>query len=128
MEAILLSTLLPAAVDIVKNFFGAASRRFVGLSVDDQVKLQTADVAKLEALSKLDSPHGTPSQWVVDLRSSFRYIAAGVVILIGAGMAYLGFTAKDQALIVAGLDLAGMPFGFIFGERLWQGLKGPMHK
>ena len=128
METILLSTLLPAAVDIVKNFFGAASRRFVGISVDDQVKLQTAEVAKLEAISKLDSPHGVPSQWVVDLRASFRYIAAGVVILIGAGMAYLGFSGKDQTLIVSGLDLAGMPFGFIFGERLWQGLKGPMSK
>ena len=128
METLLASVVLPAAVDIVKNFFGAASRRFVGISVDDQVKLQTAEVAKLEAISKLDSPHGVPSQWVVDLRASFRYIAAGVVILIGTGMAYLGFRGKDPSLIVSGLDLAGMPFGFIFGERLWHGLKGPMSK
>ena len=128
MEAILLSTLLPAAVDIVKNFFGAASRRFVGVSVDDQVKLQTADIAKLEALSKLDSPHGVPSQWVIDLRSSFRYIAAGVVILIGAGIACLGFVGNDQAIVMAGLELTGMPFGFIFGERMWMGFKGAMNK
>lgn len=128
MEAILLSTLLPAAVDIVKNFFGAASRRFVGVSVDDQIKLQTAEISKLEAIAKLDNPHGTPSQWVIDLRASFRYVAAGIVILIGAGMAYLGFRGRDPNIVTAGLDLAGMPFGFIFGERMWMGLRGPMAK
>lgn len=125
MEAIIASAIFPAAVDLLKGFFGAASRRFVGVSVDDQIKLQNAEVAKLEALSRLDNPHGTPSQWVVDLRASFRYLAAGMVILVGGALV---FTAKTDQVAALGFELVGMPFGFIFGERLYLGLKGAMNK
>lgn len=123
MEAIIASAVLPAALDMIKGIGGAVSRRFFGLSIDDQIKLSNVDIERLKAVAQLDSPAGTPSQWVVDLRASFRYIAAGVVILIGSFLAYLGFQGKDHELMAAGLELAGMPFGFIFGERMWQGLK-----
>lgn len=114
LESILASVVIPAAVDLVKNIGGAASRRFVGLSADDQVKLMQAEVQKLQAISTLDNPHGSPSQWVVDLRASFRYIAA--ILVIGAGFA------------LNNVDLIGMPFGFIFGERMYLGMKGSMQK
>lgn len=128
MEAILASVVIPAAVDFIKNIGSAAARRFVGLSVDDQIKLSQAEVSKLEAISRLDNPHGTPSQWVIDLRSSFRYIAAAVVIVVGAGIAVLGWQSDQKDIIMLGLELAGMPFGFIFGERMYLGFKGSMAK
>jgi hypothetical protein len=120
MEAILASVILPAAIDMFKGLFSSATRKFVGLSVDDQVKLQTAEVSKLEALAKLDNPNGNPSQWVVDLRASFRYIAAGTIIAVGS---FLMFVHNETAATL-GYELVGMPFGFIFGERLYLGLKG----
>jgi hypothetical protein len=128
MEAILASVVLPAAVDLFKNLFSGLGRKFVGLSVDDQIKLQSAEISKLQAIAQLDNPHGTPSQWVIDLRASFRYIAAGVVILVGAGIAVLGWHSKDAATMASGLEIAGMPFGFIFGERMYLGFKGGLSK
>lgn len=121
LESILASVVAPAAIDLVKTTVGALSRKWIGLSVDDQIKLQNADIAKLDAIAKLDTPIGTPSQWVVDLRASFRYIAANVVIL--AGIFMVGGTSSE-AIQDAGLQLIAMPFGFIFGERLLLGLKG----
>lgn len=121
LESILASVVAPAAIDLVKNTLGAVSRKWAGLSVDDQIKLQNADISKLEALAKLDNPVGNPSQWVVDLRASFRYIGAGLVILIGT---FVVVESQSAPLIDAGLQLISMPFGFIFGERLYLGLKG----
>ena len=120
LESILASVVAPAAIDLVKNTASALSRKWAGLSVDDQIKLQNADVVKLEALAKLDNPAGTPSQWVVDLRASFRYIGAGVAIL--SGLVIVG-GSTNLVLVDAGLQLIAMPFGFIFGERLLIGLK-----
>lgn len=121
MEAILASVVLPAVIDLFKGAGGAISRKWLGLSVDDQIKLQNADVEKLKALSSLDNPYGTPSQWVVDFRGSFRYIAAVVTIFAGL---YLLTTGN----VDVGTELIGMPFGFVFGERLYLGLKGPKNK
>lgn len=126
---------LPAVLDIVKSAGGALSRKFLGLSVDDQIKLEEAGVRKLEALAKLENPYGTPSGWVVDLRASFRYIAAGV--LIGGGLALAGYGGYEYAqavddagreladgIVALGMETAGAPFFFIFGEKMWQGIKG----
>ena len=128
MEAILASVVLPAAVDLFKNLFSGLGRKFVGLSVDDQIKLEDSAVKKLEAIAKLDNPNGTPSQWVIDLRASFRYIAAGIVIIVGGSIAVLGWYTNDTTTLTSGLDMAGMPFGFIFGERMYLGFKGGMSK
>jgi len=118
--AAILPQLLKSGTDVIDK----ASNKWIGLSVDDQVKLKQADVAKIESLAKLDNPYGTPSQWVVDLRASFRYLAAGVSVLAGVGLLFYGFNtySKDAitALAVAavGVDLIGIPFAFIFGDRL----------
>jgi len=126
MLATLLAALLPIGLDVVKNVGAAASRRWLGLTVDDEIKLSQAKVESLKALSALENPYGAPSQWVVDLRGSFRYIAAGVLILGGGALALLGATqggVEGSGLVVAGLDLASAPFGFIFGERLVLSLR-----
>lgn len=119
LESLILPAVLPAAMDAVKNLFGGISRRIGGLSVDDQVKLQTADIEKLKALAALDEVRGTPSQWVVDTRASFRYIAAGVSILGG-----LLLVAYDVTYMEVGSQLISAPFAFIFGERLYMNLAG----
>jgi hypothetical protein len=119
LESLILPAILPAAMDAIKNLFGGISRRIGGLSVDDQVKMQTADIEKLKALAQLDEVKGTPSQWVVDLRSSFRYLAAGFSIMGG-----LGLICYMPDLAELGGQLISAPFAFIFGERLYMGLSG----
>lgn len=119
MLEILLPAILPAAMDALKNLFGGLSRKIGGLSVEDQVKLQTADIERLNALAKLDTPAGTPSQWVVDLRSAFRYVSAGVSILAGVGLVFFNPAATELAA-----QLISAPFAFIFGERMYFGLTG----
>lgn len=128
MEAILASVVLPAVIDLVKGASGAIGRKWFGMSVDDEIKMINARVSQLDALSKLDNPYGTPSQWVVDLRAAFRYVCAIVVILIGCVVVYMGVDSKVDVLTATGLELIGMPFGFIFGERMYLGLKGAMTK
>lgn len=124
LETMLVSALFPAAIDLVKSIGGALSRRFVGVSIDDQIKLQQADISKLEALAKLDNPYGTPSQWVIDLRASFRYIGAAVCIAAGTWIIYEGVTLGNDGLVNTGIEFVSIPFSFIFGERLLLGLKG----
>jgi hypothetical protein len=130
--ALILPSLIPAGLDAVKGLFSAAQRKWLGLTVDEEIKLDEAAVKRLEALARLDDLGSTqPSQWVVDLRSSFRYIAACISILAGIGLGYTalysnGITSEEMStvLLPLALDLIGIPFSFIFGERLWAGMKG----
>jgi hypothetical protein len=129
--AMILPALLPAAIDAVKGVFSATSRKFLGLSVDEQIKLENAAVERLKALAEVDKPGGTPSQWVIDLRASFRYLAACISILSGIGLGYVGLFAPSitgteltSVVLPLSMDLIGIPFSFIFGERLYMGLKG----
>jgi hypothetical protein len=124
LETIIATTLLPAGIDLIKSLFGGIGRKIGGVSVDDQIKLESSGIDRLKALAELENPYGTPSQWVVDLRASFRYIAAGCLILAGLSIAWYGASVKDTDVFIAGLETAGSPFFFIFGERMWQGLKG----
>lgn len=128
MEAILFSTVLPALMDLVKNGLGAVTRKFVGVSVDDQIKMDNAQILKLQALAQMDNPNGEPSQWVVDLRAAYRYVAATAVIIIGAAILFVASLGENDNLFNIGSNLVGMPFGFIFGERLYLGLKGQYSK
>lgn len=118
LETALISALAPAAVEALKTLFGGISRKVGGLSVDDEIKLSNAAVARLQALSLLDNPHGTPSQWVVDLRGSFRYIAAGLFVLGG-----LVFAFAVPSLAPLGLEAAASVSSFIFGERMLLSLR-----
>jgi hypothetical protein len=116
--ALLGSVVVPILTDFIKTSAPSISRKVFGVSVDEQIKMNEADIERLKALATLDTPGGTPSQWVVDLRASFRYIAAAALILSGVGLAILGLYAKSPETLAIGIDLASSPFGFIFGERL----------
>lgn len=124
LETILGTVVAPAVIDLFKGAGSAISRKFFGMSVDDQIKLQNADIERMKALAALDNPYGTPSQWVVDLRAAFRYVSAIVIILIGAVSILVGIESKLPDVLDIGFTLVSAPFGFIFGERLLLGLKG----
>lgn len=119
IETALISALAPAAVDALKTLFGGISRKVGGLSVDDEIKLSNANVERLKALATLDNPGGTPSQWVVDLRGSFRYIAAGVFVIGGLSTLFIAPTFAPL-----GVEAAMAASSFIFGERMLLSLKG----
>lgn len=114
----LASALLPAAVEAAKGLFGGIGRKIGGLSVDDEIKLKNADVERVKALALLDTPVGSPSQWVVDLRGSFRYVAATICVVGGLGTFFVA-----PALAPLGAELASGAFGFIFGERMLLSLR-----
>lgn len=118
------SVALPVIVDWIKTAAPTITRKMFGESVDDQVKLENAAVARLEALSKLDNPYGVPSQWVINLRGAFRYIAAAALIVAGIFLAVFGALQVDDLIVAIGVDVATSPFGFIFGERLVLSFKG----
>lgn len=117
----LIAALAPAAIDALKSLFGGVARKIGGLSVEDEIKLLNANVEKLKALAELDNPVGTPSQWVVDLRTSFRYIAALGASIVGGGLIWFG---PDLATKMLGGEILAGPWSFIFGERMLLGLKG----
>ena len=113
IETVLLSALLPAGIDLVKGLIGGVGRKFGGLSVDDEIKLMDANTSRLKGLAELDDPHGTPSQWVVDLRASFRYIAAAVFVVGGLSTLFVAPTFAEL-----GMEAALAASSFIFGERM----------
>ena len=124
LPALLTSVLLPVLTDLIKTTIPAVTRRWIGVSVEDQIKLDMANVERIRALAELDNPYGTPTQWVVDLRGAFRYVAAIGLIVGGLSLAAYGAYESDTEIMAAGLDLAAAPFGFIFGERLVLTYKG----
>ena len=128
LESLLASVVAPAAMDLVKDLFGSVGRWIGGVSPEDQIKIDQSNIDKMKALAELDNPHGTPSQWVVDLRASFRYIAAPVIILVGSVLIAYGAIEGNADIVGMGSSLATMPFGFIFGERMWLGFKGNNNK
>ncbi len=112
----ILSALVPVGVEGIKQVI----TRFTGgvrpTSVAEQIQFDQNEVTKLEALAKLDTPVGQPSQWVVDLRASARYIGALLVIAVGIGSLFIpGVTETVQTLA---LEAANIAFGFLFGTRI----------
>lgn len=108
---------LPVLADLVKSVGGGLARRWTGLSVDDEIKLMAAQAESLKAVGTLDAVTGTPSQWVVDLRASTRYIATIVMVFAGLFIVALGAYLKSSPIMDAGLSIAAFPTAFLFGER-----------
>jgi len=120
----LLETIVGALVPIGVEGIKQAITRFAGgvkpTTVDEQIKLDEAEVRRLEALAKLDTPIGQPSQWVVDLRASARYIGALLVIAVGVSTLYV---PVDVAVQTLALEAANIAFGFLFGSRIIAAFK-----
>lgn len=131
IETALAGVVIPAAVDAVKSLIGGVSQWItrkaggvVPTTIDEVIKLENANVSRLEALSKLDNPFGSPSQWVVDLRASFRYISAG--LFVGGfilNLVLASFYPGAAAFVPITGELAAGAASFIFGERLLLNFK-----
>jgi len=116
----LLSSLIPVGIEGVKQLI-VSKTGVQATTVDEQIKLDDQEIKRLEAIAKLDTPGGTPSQWVVDLRASSRYVAAGVVILGGVAAIYI--PGLDPKVVAVGLEAANCAFGFLFGQRIVTNFK-----
>lgn len=116
----IIGALVPVGVEGIKqlmtNFFGGVK----ATSIDDQIKLDANEIEKIKAIAELDKPIGQPSQWVVDLRASARYIGALAVIVVGISTLYAPVDVRIQAIA---LEAANIAFGFLFGSRIVAGLR-----
>jgi len=120
----LLPMLAPAFADGIRGVFSKLTGGAGGSpqNVGERIELMRADNERLMALAQVDTPSGTPSQWVVDFRSSFRYITI-LLIWILTAMAIFDTSIKENILIIL-LDLSGASMSFIIGERMYFNLKG----
>ena len=119
--SLILPALLPALAD---GFRGLFQKLFGGtkpISVDEQVKLMQAEIEKLKAIAELDKPYGEISRWVADLRASFRYLAAGVIILTTVISLFVPGVNPDFVNLM--LQLTASVFSFMFGDRVYLHLK-----
>jgi hypothetical protein len=116
----ILASLVPVAIEGVKQ---ATTRWFGGVratSVDEQIKLDANEIEKIRALAELDKPSGRASQWVIDLRESARYIGALACITVGVGSLFMPLQESIQTLA---LEAASIAFGFLFGSRIVLNVK-----
>jgi len=116
----IIGALVPVGIDGIKSLIGMFTGGVKPLNVDEQIKLDQNEIAKLEAIAKLDNPYGVPSQWVIDLRASSRYLGALFVIVVGIGTLFLPVEPEIQRI---GIEAANIAFGFLFGTRIMANLK-----
>jgi len=116
----IVGALVPIGVEGIKQAIGKWAGSVKAVTVDEQIKLDEAEIRRLEAVAKLDTPIGQPSQWVVDLRASARYIGALLVIAVGISTLYIPVDVVIQSLA---LEAANIAFGFLFGSRIIAGFK-----
>ena len=112
----LIGTLVPVGAEAVKQIVARFTGGVRPTTVAEKIQLDQSEIERLKAVAALDNPGGTPSQWVVDLRASSRYIGALGVIAVGIAsvfMAGLDATVKQIAL-----EAANIAFGFLFGARI----------
>lgn len=127
IETAIISALIPAAIDIGKGLFNGVNQWIVRkaggvipTTIAEVVELEKAEIAKLEALAKLDNPSGTPSQWVVDFRACFRYV--GALVIIASAVSTL-FIPAAATLAPLAWEAASAAFFFVFGERMLLNMK-----
>lgn len=112
----IIAALVPVAAEGIKSAINKWTGGVKPLNIDEQIKLDQSDISKLEAVAKLDNPGGTPSQWVIDLRASARYVAAGVVIVGAIGAMFAPSVSVEVQKL--SLEAANIVFGFLFGSRI----------
>ena len=118
LEAIT-AALVPVGIEGIKQVIAKFTGSVRPTTIAEQIQLDQNDIQKLNALAALDNPGGTPSQWVIDLRASSRYIGALAVIAVGITSLY--FPLDDYTKGIA-LEAANIAFGFLFGTRIMANL------
>lgn len=115
----LLSALIPVGVEGIKQVITTKLGGVKATTVEEQLKLDEQDIKRMQSIAALDNPGGTPSQWVIDLRGSSRYVMAGVVISSGVVALFIpDLPIEIKAIAYEGANIA---FGFLFGQRIVTG-------
>ena len=112
----IVGALVPVGAEAIKQLVARFTGGVRPTSIAEQIQLDQSEIARLEALAKLDNPGGTPSQWVIDLRASSRYIGALGVIAVGIGSVFITELTPEVKNIA--LQAANIAFGFLFGTRI----------
>lgn len=118
----IISAFAPAAVEGIKQLIVRFTGGVRATTVAEQLQLDNADIERLKAIAALDKVEGNPSQWVVDLRASARYVGALVTILCGIGVLFI--PEIDLTVKVIAMEAASVCFGFLFGQRIMVNLQG----
>jgi hypothetical protein len=111
----IVAAVVPAGIEGLKQLITRFTGGVKPTTIAEQIQLEDSYTKRLEAIADMDKPIGTPSQWVIDLRASSRYIMAGVVILFGVSTLYIPVSVEVQ---LTGLEAANIAFGFLFGQRI----------
>ena len=111
----IIGALVPVGAEAIKQLIN----KFVGgskpVTVEEQVAIGRLEIDRINALAVLDTPGGVPSQWVIDLRASARYV--GALLVIATGISTL-FLPVDDNIRYLGIEAANIAFGFLFGSRI----------
>lgn len=121
--SLIVPALVPALTDGVRGLFAKFTGGAGGQpqNMQERIALIQAETEKLKALAALDMPTGEPSKWIIDLRSSFRYIIISIILIATIVIVYSPSVQTSIALIF--LDMTGACMSFIIGERMYLGLK-----
>ena len=124
MMGLILPALVPAFADGMRGIFAKLTGGAGGMpqNVEERCQLMQAEATKLQALAQLDNPEGTPSQWIVDLRASYRYIII-TAILIFTAVVVFNPSIVGTAVVSVFLDMSGACMSFIIGERMYLSIK-----
>ena len=117
----ILPALLPAFADGLKGLFQRIFGGTKPITVADQVLLMRAETDKLRVIAELDRQDTQTSRWVADLRGSFRYIAAGIIIVSTIVALFIPEVPKEFVEVM--LQLTASVFSFMFGDRVYISLK-----
>lgn len=123
IAASILPLVLPAFVPVISDAIRGIVGKFtngagaIPQNVDEEIKLMEARTKNLQVLAELDKPSGNISPWVSDLRASFRYVAAGVVILAAVTTLFIDVTPEVADL---SWGAAQSVWSFIFGDRMYN--------
>lgn len=116
----IIGALVPVGVEGIKQVIARFTGGVRATTIAEQIQLDQNEIAKLQALAALDNPYGQPSQWVIDLRASSRYIGALFVIVVGISTLFFAVPEQIQRI---GIEAANIAFGFLFGTRIMANLK-----
>lgn len=112
----IVGALVPVGAEAIKQLVARFTGGVRPTTIAEQLQLDQSEISRLQALAALDNPGGTPSQWVIDLRASSRYIGALGVIAVGIGSVFIADLTPEIKNIA--LQAANIAFGFLFGSRI----------
>jgi len=112
------AALIPAGIDMLKSLVAKKTGNVPAVTTaKDYAEVIDADVRKLEALAKLDTPTGPVSAWVNNVRSMQRPAAIAAVLVVWlAGAVGLADMGPERFTLVS--NLAASVFFFLFGDRV----------